>query len=245
MRLSGRVTIAATALFAAAVCAWWFASGRVISGADDATRGAAHILLIGASIGQDWKLAGWPSRIGGTGYTAESMAVWEFDKTAAVNETLMRPRRPFRFTRNWLKGFFSAPPKVPDVVILKECSSYFPRDQAPAEAAFAGWAKQLRARGIKVILATAVPVTAARSARDAGKQQSLRQFNAWVRWYAAEQGYVLLDLEAALRGAEPEGYLRDAYTSGDGSHLNAAAYQVLDKELVSTLDRSTRLDSGQ
>lgn len=245
MRLSRRVAIAAAALFAMAACAWWFVSGRAIVGAGDATRGATHILLIGASIGQDWKLAGWPNRIGGVGYTAESVAVWEFDKTTAVNETLMRPRRPFRLTRTWLKGLFSAPPAVPEVVILKECSSYFPRDLTPAEAAFAGWAKQLRARGMMVILATVVPVTAARSARDVGKQQSLRQFNSWVRRYAAGQGYVLLDLETAMRGDDPEGYLRDAYTSGDGSHLNAAAYRVLDEELVRTLDRTAQFDGVQ
>lgn len=242
MRSSRRMAFAVVALFAVAACTWWFVSGRAISGAEGAARSAQHILLIGASIGQDWKLAGWPSRVGAAGYSAESTAVWEFDKTAAVNETLLRPKRPFKLSRTWLKGLFSAPPAVPDVVILKECSSYFPRDLAPAEAVFAGWAKQLQTRGMKVMLATVVPVTATRSARDPGKQQGLRQFNEWLRRHAAEQGYVLLDLEAAMRDDTPEGYLRDIYTSGDGSHLNAAAYKVLDERLARTLNRPARFD---
>ncbi|MBK7250057.1 MAG: hypothetical protein IPI06_03975 [Gammaproteobacteria bacterium] len=237
MRLSRRTALVIV-LVAATAGAWFLVFGRPVDGAYAATRSAAHILLIGASIGQDWRLAQWPARTGNSGYTAESLAVWEFDKSPAVDDVLLRPKRPFRLTRSGIRGLFEAPPPVPDIVILKECSSYFPRELTSAEAAFAGWAKQLRGRGRTVVLATVVPVTATRSARDPGKQQSLRLFNEWVRRHAAEQGYAVLDLEAAMRDDSAEGYMRDAYTSGDGSHLNAAAYHVLDETLTRTLSRA-------
>src|SRR5271166_706668 len=52
-----------------------------------------HIVLIGASIGQSWHLAEWPSRVRTSDFTAESVAAWQFDKTEAVEEVLMRPAR--------------------------------------------------------------------------------------------------------------------------------------------------------
>lgn len=244
MRLSRRTALVIV-LIAATAGAWFLVFGRPVDGAYTATRSAAHILLIGASIGQDWRLAEWPTRTGNSGYTAESLAVWEFDKSPAVVEALMRPRRPFRLTRTWFKGLFAPAPAVPDIVILKECSSYFPRELGSAEAAFAGWAKELRTRGKTIVLATVVPVTATRSARDPGKQQSLRRFNEWVRRHASEQGYAVLDLEAAMRDDSAEGYMRDAYTSGDGSHLNAAAYHVLDETLTRTLSRADQAVSAR
>src|SRR5262245_58744670 len=85
-----------------------------------------HVALIGASIGQGWRLAEWPARAGVLGFTAEAIAAWQFDKTEAVQEVLMRPARKFRLTRTYLKSWFQPPPPTPDVVILKECSSYFP-----------------------------------------------------------------------------------------------------------------------
>jgi hypothetical protein len=45
----------------------------------------------------------------------------------------------------------------------------------------------------------------------------------------------VLDLESAVRIEGGGRYLREDFTSGDGTHLNASAYAVLDRTLLSTL----------
>ncbi|HTU66403.1 MAG TPA: GDSL-type esterase/lipase family protein [Steroidobacteraceae bacterium] len=215
----------------AALAAVWVVSTR----APDRAPGSLHVALVGASIGQDWQLAGWPARVHASDLSAESIAAWQFDKTDALDELLMRPKRKFRLTRSGVKALFSPPPPKADVVILKECSSYFPGDAQAQRAAFRAWEEKTSATGAKVVLATVVPVTVARSLKDAGKQQALSEFNAWVREYAAQKNLPVLDLDAALRAGAAGTNLKDEYTSGDGSHLNAAAYAVLDRTLLDTV----------
>jgi hypothetical protein len=197
--------------------------------------GDVHVALVGASIGQDWQLAGWPARVGAQHVSAESFAVWQFDKTPAIDELLLRPKRKFRLTRTYLASLFAPPPPKADVVILKECSSYFPGDAGAQRVAFRAWQERLTESGARVVLATVVPVTQARARQDAGKQEALTAFNDWVRAYAAQHDLPVLDLDAALRSDAPGSNLRDEYTSGDGSHLNRAAYAVLDRALLDTL----------
>jgi len=197
--------------------------------------GRWHVILIGASIGQGWHLAEWPTRVNAPGFTAESIAVWQFDKSEAVEEVLLRPGRKFRPTRTYLRSLFQPPPTKPDIVILKECSSYFPGNPRVYQDSVRDWVRQLRAHNIQVILATVAPVTRTREERDPGKQESLLAYNRWVREYAREQGLPVLDLESAVRTQEGGSYLRDEFTSGDGTHLNATAYAVLDRTLQSTL----------
>lgn len=216
----------------AALAAAWLVSTR----APERAPGDVHLALVGASIGQDWHLAEWPARVRAPGFSAESFAVWQFDKTAAIDELLLRPKRPFRLTRTYLESLLAPPPPPKaDVVILKECSSYFPGDGETQRAAFRAWQERLTASGAQVVLATVVPVTHERAARDDGKQQALTAFNAWVREYAAQKNLPVLDLDAALRAGEAGSNLRDEFTSGDGSHLNRAAYAVLDRKLLDTL----------
>jgi hypothetical protein len=194
-----------------------------------------HIVLIGASIGQAWNLAEWPSRADAPGFTAESIAVWQFDKSEAVDEVLIRPARRFRLSRTYFKSLFQPAPRKPDIVILKECSSYFPGDLPMYQASIQRWVRQLQARNIQIMLATVVPVTMGRNARDPGKQESLLAYNHWLRGFAREQHIPLLDLEAAVRSGAEDSYLRDDFTSGDGTHLNASAYAVLDQSLRTAL----------
>jgi hypothetical protein len=196
---------------------------------------SVHVMLIGASVGQAWHLAEWPARTNMPGFTAESIAIWQFDKTEGVEEALMRPRRRFRPTRTYLKSLFQPPPPKPDVVILKECSSYFPGNLSICKDSVRAWVGALQAHGIQVILATVVPVTERRGAQVPGKQESLLEYNKWVREYAQEQHIPLLDLEAALRSEGEGAHLREALDVGDGTHLNASAYAVLDQTLRSTL----------
>jgi len=195
----------------------------------------AHVVLIGASIGQGWHLAEWPDRAKASGFTAESIPAWQFDKTAVVDEVLMRPSRKFRPTRTYLKSLLQPPPRKPNIVILKECSSYFPGDLAVYERSVQAWVSRLQAKQIKVILATVVPVTRVRSEQSPGKQESLLKYNEWVRQYAQRHDIMLLDLESALRTDDSGNYLRDEFATSDGSHLNAAAYAKLDDVLRKTL----------
>jgi hypothetical protein len=127
----------------------------------------------------------------------------------------------------------------PDIILLKECSSYFPGDLPLYQAKTKDFVRRVQARGIRMILTTVVPVTRSRAAKDAGKLQSLRQFNDWIREFAAQSEIVVLDLDSALRVPDGGGYLRDDFTSGDGSHLNTAAYAVLDQELKIMLKGTT------
>jgi hypothetical protein len=230
MRIKGWFAIAAIAAASIGGGVW-----AVRSAAPNTASGEVHVALVGASIGQDWNLATWPARANAASFSAESFAVWEFDKSSAVDELLLRPKRRFRFTRTYLKSLLAPPPRKPDVVILKECSSYFPGNLEAQRTAFRGWAERLSGAGTRVVLATVVPVTSTRAQADAGKQAALTEFNAWVREYAASKQLPVLDLDAAMRSGAPGSNLRDEYTSGDGSHLNRAAYTVLDRALLDTL----------
>lgn len=205
--------------------------GRETSGSTN----TVHVVLIGASIGQAWHLAEWPARAKVSGFTAESIPAWQFDKTEAVDEVLMRPARKFRPTRTYLKSLLQPPPRRPKIVILKECSSYFPGDLTMYKRSMEKWISRLQAKHIMVVLATVVPVTRARAEQSAGKQESLVEYNEWVRQYAAQHGITVLDLELALRTDEHGRYMRDELATSDGSHLSAAAYTVLDHVLRKTL----------
>jgi lysophospholipase L1-like esterase len=200
----------------------------------DARPASTHLILIGASIGQAWHLAGWPLRANAPAFTAESLAQWQFDKTEAVDAVLLRPQMKFALSRAWLQSFLR-PPQKPDIVLLKECSSYFPGPLAEYEARMSRWVARLQERGIRPVLATVVPVTRARAASDPGKQSALLEFNRWVRQYAREQHLPMLDLEATLREETGDAYLRADFAAPDGSHLNAAAYARLDHTLWETL----------
>ena len=192
-----------------------------------------HIILIGASIGQAWNVAEWPHRVGQPGFSAESLANWRFDKTEAVDEVMIRPARKFRMSRTYLRSLLQPPPKKPDIIILKECSSYFPGDLSSYKKDIDQWVQRLKPTGAEVILATVVPVTEQRAQQNPGKQESIREYNDWVRQYSQERGLRVLDLEMALMRAD--GSLRSEFAQPDGSHLNATAYGVLDRLLKETL----------
>jgi lysophospholipase L1-like esterase len=197
-----------------------------------------HLVLIGASIGQSWHMAEWPLRAPAPSFTAESLAQWQFDKTESVDAVLLRPQMKFTLSRAWLQSFVH-PPQKPDIVILKECSSYFPGPMTDYQARMSQWVRRLQERGIRPILATVVPVTRARATSNPGKQPALLEFNGWLRRYAREQSLAVLDLEAALREESNAAYLREDFAAPDGSHLNAAAYARLDQVLWETLCSAT------
>ena len=194
-----------------------------------------HVVLLGASIGKQWNLPELSQRLNDRRYTFEALQAWEYDKSELVEETLIRPARRFRLTSSYLKGFFRPSPQPADVIILKECSSYFPSDLRRDKELMQQWAQEIRRKNIVVMLATVVPVTRERAQRDPGKQEGIREFNDWLRAYAQQQGLPVLDMERALRTDDKERYLRDELTSGDGSHLNRKAYDILDRLLIESV----------
>ena len=200
-----------------------------------------HVVLIGASIGQEWNLPELPARLQLSGYEFEALQAWQFDKSEKLDETLIRPARKFHLTPSYFKGFFRDPPKPADVVILKECSSYFPNDtpRERKQELLVQWVREVREKNMKVMVATVVPVTRARAALDKGKQESLLAYNDWLRDYARREGIPVLDLEAALRRGEGERYLPDDFTSGDGTHLNRKAYAILDGVMAQAVCRAS------
>jgi hypothetical protein len=199
-----------------------------------------RVVLIGASIGQEWNLPQLPERLRVSGYEFEALQAWQFDKSETLDETLVRPTRKFHLTPSYFKGFFRESPRPADLVILKECASYFP-DDTPSERKkqlLMQWVREVKEKNIKVMVATVVPVTRERAARDPGKLESLLAYNNWLRDYSRMEGIPLLDLEAAVRTGERERYLRDDLTSGDGTHLNHKAYDILDGVMAQTLCRA-------
>jgi hypothetical protein len=191
--------------------------------------GRMHLVLVGASIGQGWHLAGWPRRVGAAGFSAEALAAWSFDKTEVLEDMLLRPRVRFRPNRHWLVSILR-PPRRPDVVILKECSSYFPGNLVGYSESIRKWTDRLQGGGIRVVLATVVPVTRRRAEASPGKLGDILAYNRWLRQFARDRGIAVLDLEAALR--DPDSYLPEDYAQEDGSHLNALAYASLDRCLL-------------
>ncbi len=196
-----------------------------------------RVVLVGASIGQDWNLSDLPKRTLLSGYELEALQAWQYDKSELLDETLMRPSRKFRFTPGYFKGLFTPSPQPADVVILKECSSYFPGDTDPLrkQQMVERWIQQVKEKNIKVMLTTVVPVTKTRAMKNQGKQEGVREYNNWARDYARNNQIGLVDLEAALRTDAKERYLRDDLTSGDGSHLNRKAYDILDRVMIQAL----------
>lgn len=193
--------------------------------------GKTRVLLLGASVGKSWNVSGIPGRLNDNRFEFESVQAWQFDKTEALEEVLMRPKRKFKATKTYLKGFFEPSPVKPDVIVIKECAAYFPGDLAVYKEQVKKWVAAIRASGRKPVIATVSPVTKARSLKGPGKIESIREFNDWVREYAASEKMPLLDLEAALRTDDKDRFLRDEYST-DGTHLKRNAYDVLDKLLL-------------
>lgn len=197
--------------------------------------GRLRVVLVGASIGQEWRLAEFPARVAMNDVEFESIAVWRFDKSNTLDEVLMRPKRKFHLSRSYLAGMFGPAPQPADIIILKECSSYFPGDVDRYKSMIIEWIRQVRTAGKQVIVTTVAPVTRARAATDKGKMEAIREFNDWIRGYAKISKVLLLDLERTLADGSTDRFLRDDLTIGDGSHLNKQAYTLLDQLLKAKL----------
>lgn len=110
----------------------------------------------------------------------------------------------------------------PEAVVLKMCAINLLPDAPPLEEAqryFAMMAERVRGRGVKAILATAVPVSRRWDMAEADGRATpqIVRFNAWVRDQARLHHDLILDYAQVL--ADDQGYLPDSLTD-DGLHPN-------------------------
>lgn len=193
-----------------------------------ATKPDLKLVLLGASIGQEWRFDKLPTRAGLSGYRFEYQGVNAFDKGPLVDSVLAQSRKP-------------------DYVLIKECSTYFPGDQALYQERIVSWVLKLRAAGVRPVLVTAAPVEPAHNwvhrTKDLAKRaigrstwaDEVMRYNDWLRDYARRENIPLFDLEAVLRIGPDNRYLRPEYGIGDYVHINDQAYRALDREFVSFL----------
>lgn len=193
------------------------------------------IVFLGASVGKEWNLSEWRKRQQNSDYDFEMTAVYSFDKSEALEEILMRPKRKFHFNRSYIKGLFKPAPQKPKMIIIKECAAYFPGDLENYKTLIKKWIARCITSRVSPVLATVVPVTEEHSRGKPGRLQGILDYNDWLRTYAKEAGIGLLDLEAALRINGERRTLKPELTSGDGLHLNEKAYHILDKFLEENL----------
>lgn len=190
------------------------------------------IVYIEASTGKAWKLDQFPERVGARNIEIEFIPLYQFDKSDAVNKVL-RDRKT-----------------KPSVVILQECSVYFPGPMDVYKRQYQGWLSDLKNAGITPVVATTVPPAELRGLVSGVKEfiklhmlgrpsqyDQIADFNDWLRDLAKSERIEILDLERSIRRDTTDRRMKDEYNAGDGTHLNDAAYKVLDRDLLDVLSR--------
>lgn len=201
------------------------AAALVIGGAGVASanggNGRMRMTLVGASIGQQWNFDRLHERVKVDGAQFGYVGLPAFDKSKAISELATSTDKP-------------------DVVLIKECATYFPGDTEVYHRRIDEWVMQLRTAGIQAVLVTTAPVGKPKEyvalGRIAVKRligrptwlDSVTRFNDWVTAYGRRQRVPVFDLEAVLRRNRGERWLRDEYDSGDHVHLTEPAYHALD-----------------
>lgn len=194
-----------------------------------------HVLLLGASVGKAWEIEGLSRRLGLKDYRFEYVGKYDFDKTDALKAILARKENR------------------PDAVFIKECAAYFPGDLDKYKKLIEGWVKECRSAGVTPIPTTVVPVIRDESLKTRTKDfikrligrppsdarlTGILAYNDWIKSYAVKEGLVVLDLEAPLRVSGSDRSLRKDLHSGDGLHLNAKAYALLDPIVPPVLSKA-------
>jgi hypothetical protein len=199
-----------------------------------------HIILLGASVGKAWNINGLPDRSKNQKYSFEYVGLYRFDKSSALQEILARRENK------------------PAAVILKECAAYIPNEVTfeQAKSLMNRWIDQCQRVGVIPIPATVTPVTHSLDEKFKTKNPAKRlvkrvlgismktkmeaiiEYNDWVKAYSKEKGLIVLDLETPLRTSSDGRFLREDLTKGDGLHLNAEAYRLLDGIVIPTLEKA-------
>jgi len=196
-----------------------------------------HVVLLGASVGHDWKIESLPKRLNKSGlnnlYSFEFIGAYEFDKTRALTELLQRKQNK------------------PDIIILKECAAYFPGIFPKYQEMLKAWVRQCREADVAPIIATVVPVVKQNSLgsmlkdtvkvllgrpSSSARLKQILKYNDWAKSYGDAEGVAVLDLESCVRVSSRDRSLRKDLHNGDGLHLNRTAYDLLDEIIVPALD---------
>jgi len=180
--------------------------------------------LIKYHTGNRWKVSEWPERTNKSNFSVEFIALYQYDKSEAVDMVLAKDTPP-------------------NVVVLQECSVYFPGDIDTYQALLIGWIDQIIDNGSIPVVATVVPTTKTMGLIQDTKNwikhrllgrptqvDQVRAYNDWIRTMASDKAIALLDLEALLRVSDTDRIMNQAYSSGDGIHPNAYAYSLFDQE---------------
>ncbi len=193
------------------------------------------IVYIEASTANRWNLGEFGVRVQDARYKIQTVIRYDFDKTVDVDRIVSdRGRKP-------------------DLVVLQECSVYFPGDMRLYEQKYRAWIKQIKQAGIIPAIATSVPPAHSQGlsedvktfikvkilGRDSQYEQVI-QFNEWLRRLAQDEKVPLIDLEAALRINDGDRHMRSDYDDGDGIHINRKAYDALDLEFLNLLKNTLR-----
>ncbi|MBN8885225.1 MAG: SGNH/GDSL hydrolase family protein [Rudaea sp.] len=101
-----------------------------------------------------------------------------------------------------------------------------PATQGMIEDNLASMSELAEANGIKVVIASVLPINTLidEHAADARPPQRIRDLNAWLRAYAQRKGYVYLDYYAAM--VDDKGALKEKLTY-DGLHPNTSGYDIM------------------
>jgi hypothetical protein len=192
---------------------------------------AKHVVYIEASMVNRWNLDAFGARTGSDRYRVQPLTEYEFDKSRLVRQALAAGQRG------------------PDAVVVQECAVYFPGDLDAYKQQYRGWISEISSRGLTPVIATVVPPARRKgiaAAKGFVKERLLGQpsryeqvaaFNDWLRALGGEMGVAVFDLERLVRVDAEDRHMRDEYDEGDGVHLSRAAYDMLDRELQSFLDR--------
>lgn len=175
-----------------------------------------YVILVGASVGKSWDLPSLPKRASNSKFVFGYRGIYRYDKTPVLEW----------ITRSQIK---------PDIVIIKECAAYLPKEQNKIIEKIPGWVSFLREREITPALATCCPVTEENDSQNPGRQDAINKCNTFTRSYARENGVGILDLQKVLEASDTHTFLKDIYAQPDGLHLTPKAYDAMDSMLIQSL----------
>lgn len=188
--------------------------------------GDKYYILVGASIGKNWKFEKLPERLEmSNDIILGNRTIYQFNKTKSIKDII---NLPFPVTG----------------VIIKECSAYFPRNLEESKKKIFQWIELLKAKGIQPFLATTVPITEKLAHGMSGRQNSLEKFNDFIRQYGKREATPVLDLEKALRKSRTNRHLREDFAREDGVHLVDKAYKKALDPLVLPLLKKDTINNG-